>query len=85
MLNPSNHLNNNQWVAVGLVFVGLGGEIAGKYQAKNAKASKVGNKQWVMLLWISMMWEKIMENTPQQHQQQRKDLLIKKIISVFEY
>ena len=37
MLNPNNHLNNNQWIAVGLVFLGLGGEIAGKYQAKNDK------------------------------------------------
>ena len=39
MLNPNNHLNNNQWIAVGLVFLGLGGEIAGKYQAKASKNS----------------------------------------------
>ncbi len=39
-MNPQNSLNQSQWGAVGLVFVGLGGEIMGKYQSKASKSGK---------------------------------------------
>ena len=39
-MNPKNSLNQSQWAAVGLVFLGLGGEILGKYQAKAKDAGK---------------------------------------------
>jgi solute carrier family 35 (UDP-galactose transporter), member B1 len=44
-LNPNNHLNGMQWGGVGLVFLGLSGEVVGKYQERALHAKIKDSKE----------------------------------------